>query len=277
MPTLFPEGARNWSQAAEGWARWWPVIERGTQAVSDRLIQLAKVQSGDRVLDVATGMGEPAITAARRVGLVVAVDRSPEMLAVARQRAASLGLKNIEFLQMDAERMGFPERSFQAVLCRFGLMFFGDLTGVLTAIHRVLVPGARVAAAVWAEPSKVPLIALPMRIVCETLQRPFLAPGRPGPFSLADSKALSQALGRAGFTSVRSEGVTVKVEFRSSVEYAEFAQAVLPERQELVHLPPEQQSEIWQTVAEQARSYQGPDGIVRFFNQALCIVGSRGS
>jgi SAM-dependent methyltransferase len=273
----FPDSARNWSQAAEGWARWWPVIERGTQAVSDRLIQLAQVQSGDRVLDVATGMGEPAITAARRVGLVVAIDRSPEMLALARRRAASLGLENIEFLQMDAERMGFPECSFHAVLCRFGLMFFSDLIGALTAIHRVLVPGGRMAAAVWAEPSKVPLIALPLRIIGEALQKPMMDPERVGPFRLVDSQALSQALERAGFTNVRSEGVTVKVEFRSSVEYAEFAQAVLPERQELAHLPPEQQSEIWQTVAEHARSYQGPDGIVRFFNQALCIRGERDS
>ncbi len=70
------------------------------QKVSDRLVELAKIKAGDRVLDIATGTGEPAITAARKVGpngRVIGTDHSPGMLEVARRRAASLGLTNVEY------------------------------------------------------------------------------------------------------------------------------------------------------------------------------------
>jgi ubiquinone/menaquinone biosynthesis C-methylase UbiE len=76
-----------WDNAAAGWQDWWETIERGAQKVSDKLVQLAEIKPGDRVLDIATGIGEPAVTAARKVmpnGKVVATDISPQMLAIAK-------------------------------------------------------------------------------------------------------------------------------------------------------------------------------------------------
>ena len=110
----------DWGIAADGWRKWWPVIERMMQPVSDRLMDLARVQSGHRVLDVATGIGEPAITAARRVGStgqVLATDQAPQMLAIGRERAGQLGLANVEFHEMDAETLDLPAQSFDAILC----------------------------------------------------------------------------------------------------------------------------------------------------------------
>src|SRR5271156_1654354 len=89
----------DWDAAAAGWKQWWGTFERAAQSVSDRLVELAKVRPGDRVVDLATGIGEPAITAARRVGAagrVVAIDHSTGMLAVGRERASALGLGNLE-------------------------------------------------------------------------------------------------------------------------------------------------------------------------------------
>jgi ubiquinone/menaquinone biosynthesis C-methylase UbiE len=83
-----------WDNAAAGWQTWWPTFEREAQKVSDKIVELAEIKSGDRVLDIATGIGEPAVTAARRVkpnGKVVATDISPQMLAIAKTRAKSLG------------------------------------------------------------------------------------------------------------------------------------------------------------------------------------------
>ncbi len=87
-----------WDNAAAGWQDWWETIERGAQKVSDKIVELAEIKPGDNVLDIATGMGEPGDTAAKRVkpnGKIVATDISPQMLAIARTRASSLGLDNM--------------------------------------------------------------------------------------------------------------------------------------------------------------------------------------
>ena len=111
-----------WDDSAEGWKRWWPTFERAAQRVNDRLIELSGARAGNRVLDIATGSGEPALSAARAVGPsghVVAVDMSPGMLAIARQRIDSAGLKNVELVESDAESLVLDAHSFDAVLCRW--------------------------------------------------------------------------------------------------------------------------------------------------------------
>ena len=83
---------------SEGWQKWWKTFENGAQNVSNRLVELAHIKSGDKVLDIATGIGEPTITAAKRVGNsghIMATDISSQMLSIAKQRAASMGLENI--------------------------------------------------------------------------------------------------------------------------------------------------------------------------------------
>ena len=105
------EQRRDWDAAAAGWKKWWPVFERSAQPVSDRLVDLASVGPGARVLDIATGNGEPALTAARRVGAggrVIATDQSTGMLAIARARAASMGVTNVEFREVDGEDLNLP-------------------------------------------------------------------------------------------------------------------------------------------------------------------------
>src|SRR6266446_1276001 len=104
---------RDWDAAAAGWKKWWPLFERSAQHVSDRLVELAGVGIGARVLDIATGNGEPALTAARRVapnGRVIATDQSAGMLAIARERAAALGVTNVEFRETDGETLALDER-----------------------------------------------------------------------------------------------------------------------------------------------------------------------
>ena len=103
-----------WDDSAEGWKRWWPTFERAAQMVNDRLVELAGVRAGNRVLDIATGSGEPALTAARAVGQsgrVVAVDMSPGMLAIARERIDAAGLTNVELVESDAESLA-PRPAF---------------------------------------------------------------------------------------------------------------------------------------------------------------------
>ena len=104
-----------WLSAAPGWKALFVGLERAAQHISNRLVDLAGIQEGDRVLDIATGSGEPAITAARKVGpegLVVATDQSATMLELARERAQALGLRNLKFIETDAETLAIEERDF---------------------------------------------------------------------------------------------------------------------------------------------------------------------
>src|SRR3954470_14209438 len=123
----FRAAQRNsWNKAATGWDKWAKKMLDWTGHVSERLVELAGVETGSRVLDVAAGLGEPALTAAYKVGpegSVVATDISPQMLAYARDRAAAAGVSNIEFIEAEASKLDFPEASFDAAVSRFGIIF----------------------------------------------------------------------------------------------------------------------------------------------------------
>ena len=202
----YKEGQRQeWGTVATGWRKWWETFEKGAQHLSNRLVELSQIQPGHRVLDVATGIGEPAVTAAQHVGpsgRVVATDLSVHMLTIAKDRAAALGLQNIEFLEMDAETLDLPEDTFDAILCRWGLMFLPNLATALRTMRQLLAPGGRLAAAVWDVPAKVPLISLPTAVVRGMFDVPAPPPGTPSPFALADTSVLEKALTQAGFAQV---------------------------------------------------------------------------
>src|SRR3954453_1327608 len=109
----FRTAQRNsWNKAATGWDKWAKQMLEWTGHVSERLVELAGGQEGNRVLDVAAGLGEPALTAAYKAGpegSVVATDISPEMLAYARDRIAAAGVSNVEFIESEASKLDFPE------------------------------------------------------------------------------------------------------------------------------------------------------------------------
>jgi len=115
--------------------------------IRDRLLDLAEVKSGDRVLDVGTGTGGAAFAAARRVGKtgrVVGVDSSPKMLKKARENAAKSGLSALEFRLMDSASVEFAQGSFDAVVSCFGQPETPwDVLTALVEWRRVLVPGGR--------------------------------------------------------------------------------------------------------------------------------------
>ena len=140
----FKEAQRSdWQQAAPGWRRWYDVLEAevGGQVVSRKLVELADLEPGDTVLDVATGYGEPALTAARAVlpgGRVMATDIAPNLLAFGRERARRAGLDNVEFRESDAETLEFPDETFDAVLSRQGLQFLPDVAGTLKRLNSVV-------------------------------------------------------------------------------------------------------------------------------------------
>ncbi|HEV2579228.1 MAG TPA: methyltransferase domain-containing protein, partial [Ktedonobacteraceae bacterium] len=249
------------------------------QPLSDRMMELAHIAPGQRVLDVATGIGEPAMTAARRVGpggSVVAIDQAPQMLAVARERMQAAGIRTVEFVEGDAEAVTLPIDTFDAVVCRWGLMFFHDPVGVLARFRNSLVPGGWLAAAIWGEPSRVPIISLPFSVLSRELGQPPSLPSGPSPFALSNPTRLEQVLRDAGFAQVRSEPFTVTFVFASVDELLGHLEEVsAPIRMTMATSSPEYQAEFWKKLAEAAVPFIDADGIIRLSNDCLVVAGQR--
>jgi ubiquinone/menaquinone biosynthesis C-methylase UbiE len=271
-----------WDNVAAGWQAWWETFERGAQRVSDKIVELAEIKPGDKVLDIATGIGEPAVTAARRIrgnGKVVATDISPQMLAIARTRAKALGLDSImEFKECDAETLDLElaaVTSFDAILSRWGLMFLPNLSGALTRIRQhLLTPNGRLSAAVWSDPSKVPLLDLAFATVRKQLNAPSPPPGTPGPFALAGVEALKRSFGQAGFRDVRTETLQITFGFDSPESFTKFHQQIAaPIQAMLANQTDERKTQVWNSVTEAVWSYADSHGRVNLDNEVICIVG----
>ncbi|MGH7865655.1 MAG: class I SAM-dependent methyltransferase [Candidatus Binataceae bacterium] len=270
------EERQRWEEGAAGWRQMWPLLERAAQPVSDRLIALAQLKDGDRVLDVATGGGEPALSAARVVGArgkVIGIDHSSAMLEFARERAADKGVANVEFRQADAESAEFARGEFDAVLSRWGLMFLPDVAGTLARLHAVLKPDGRVAISVWAALEKVPALSVAGVAIRKVVPLPPPDPRVPGPFSLADTDSLQKMLAAGGFRDIRIEPLFVTFEYPSVEEYARIT-GVLGFRQLLDAQPPDKRAAISAALAEAARPFVTAQGVVKFNNQAI-VVGAR--
>ncbi len=279
-PEQYKEAQRQiWDSAAHGWQTWWETFERGAQKLSDRMVELAQIKSGHRVLDLATGIGEPAVTAARHVrptGSVLATDISAQMLKIARSRATSLGLQDImEFKEGDAETLDLQDSAFDAVLSRWGLMFLPNLVATLKSMREVLVPDGVISAAVWSAPSKVPLLDTAFSTVRRyvgTAQ----ASNIPGPFSLADANALRRSFVQAGFRDVYIEKLTVTFSFDSPERYTHFQQAIAaPIHVMISGQTEEKKKEIWQAITQAVRQYAGSDNTVNLNNEVICVTARR--
>ncbi len=176
---------------------------------------------------------------------------------------------------MDAEALDLPEESFDAVLCRWGLMFMPDLVAVLSAIRQVLKPGARFATAVWGPPERAPSSSLAGRVIKRELGLDFDTEGPNTAFALSDSSVILGAFEDAGFGDIESRPATVHYVFQSAEEYAQFRRdrSSLPGKIE--HLPEADQERAWAAVVEAARDWERADGKVEMSNEAVCIAGKR--
>jgi enediyne biosynthesis protein CalE5 len=270
-----------WDNAAAGWQNWWETVERGAQKVSNNLVELAEIKPGDKVLDIATGIGEPAVTAARRVkpnGKVVAIDISPQMLAIAKTRAKSLGLDYIiEFRESDGEKLDLPGSTakFDAILSRWGLMFFPNLPAALVKIREMLVTNGSLSAAVWSAPSKVPWLDLAFASVRKQINNaPSPTPMTPGPFALADVDALKQFFSQAGFRDIKTNTFQVTFEFDSPESYTKLHQQTATRiHAMLANQTEDVKNQAWNSITEAVWQYADSHGRVNLDNEVIYIVG----
>ena len=173
------------------------VDDRFTEII-DGVIRRAALRPAQQVLDLGTGTGSVAVKAASAImpgGTVTAVDISPEMLGLARQRAASMSLSNITFLEGRAEEMPAPSGQFDAILASLSLMYVIDRAAAAREIARVLRPGGRLTAAVWSGPEQADIVRLQQTAGSFAPKPP--VPGV-GPGALADPAEFLAQLEHAG-------------------------------------------------------------------------------
>jgi ubiquinone/menaquinone biosynthesis C-methylase UbiE len=276
--TEFRDKQRDqWNGAAAGWNEWSDYWDEHAGAVSRRLVEMADVDEGDRVLDVAAGYGEPSLTAARAVGpegSVIATDISAEMLNFGRARAAAKGVENIEFMQSDASSLDFPHESFDAAVSRWGIIFEPDGEGAAGKVRGFLKPGSRFAISSWGPPDRVPFLGIAMKAALETLDVAPPPPGTPGPLSRPTKEAIASLLEGGGFSAVSVEDLEISLPFESAEQYTEWVQAIVAPIVAMISAHPEDaQRQAWDAITEAARERAGADGRISFENQVLIASG----
>lgn len=194
-----------WSEQSAAWAKWAAPLEKMAERFNEELLALADIREGDTVLDLASGVGEPALTIARRVGAsghVVASDIVGAMLAVTERRAEQAGLGDRLTVRLaDMEHLPFEDATFDHVTCRFGIMFSPDAMRALREIHRVLKPGGRATLMVWGPEANTTMFDTITQVL-DAEVGPDPQPRSLTPFRFGENGVLGELMRDAGFAEV---------------------------------------------------------------------------
>lgn len=196
----------HWKSAVgQAWADLAPVMERMYLPIGEAVAEAARVAPGMRVLDVGCGAGATTLALGRRVGpggASVGADISATLLASARQAAKAGGLGQASFVEADAQTYGFDPHGFDAVVSRFGVMFFQDPDAAFANLRRAAKPDGRLAFAAWRSAAENPLALVPVEAA-----RPFVEvapspPDAPGRWAFADPARVRAILDRSGWRDI---------------------------------------------------------------------------
>jgi len=228
-PIKFKETTRlQWDKAAEAWYRWGPLLSRWLGPATETMMDMANIDVGKRVLDVAAGAGEQSLIAARRVGKqgrVLATDLSSSILEYAKTGASLVGYDNIDTKVMDGENLTELQiELFDAVISRVGLIYFPDQQKALRGMRHHLKDGGSIGVMVYSTGERNPFFSIPVSIIRRHAQLPSPLPGQPGPFSLGDATVLNKTLTDAGFKDVDIRTIDAPVRMGSAAECVQFEQ-----------------------------------------------------
>ena len=277
MTTLKPE---QWERKES--ADWWRAGQAARQqrigAATEKMLDLAGVQAGSRVLDVAAGTGESTLMAAQRVGgrgYVLATDQSSSMLSVAAEAARKEGLKNVETRVMNAENLELDVDSFDAVICRQALMLFPNPAKGLTEMRRVVKPEGKIAVIVFSALEKNPYQGIVFAIVQRLGNIPPPSPGEPWMFALGDPGALEERYKRAGFLNVSVQALPIQRHFPSVADAIRRMRNGAGDMRELMsRLNETERERAWIEIEEQLREFEGPNGL-ELPGEVLIGVGTK--
>lgn len=269
----------QWNRAAKGWHEQAPHIRAWLADATAQMLDLANVRAGLRVLDVAAGAGDQTLDIARRIGpsgFILATDLSPEILKFAEENVRCAGFDNVRTKVADGEDLGLDEASFDAAVCRLGLMLYPDPLKGLREIHRALKSGARLSTLVFSGSEKNPCVGILVSTALKYAGLPPRDPYQPGGLlSLGKPGLIDEFFRKAGFTEVSTKKLSAIYRLPSAKDYLDFVRTSAgPILQMLGGLDDAAKEAAWSEIEEKldifqtAHGWEGP-------NELLLTVGCR--
>jgi ubiquinone/menaquinone biosynthesis C-methylase UbiE len=277
MQTIRDQQRQTWDRVSAGWGRWDHIVLPMLSGVGAEMVRALGIDAEAHHLDVASGTGEPGLTIAALAprGRVVLTDLAEGMLDFAAASADRRGLANIEVRACSADELPFADGTFDSVSCRMGLMFFPDIAGAVTEMRRVLKPGGRLSASVWAAPQDNPWAALPTAIVASEIAMPPPLPDAPGIFRCAAPGMIAEIFAAAGFRDVAEVDIRSVLVIDSAEEFWAFtADVAAPVVAALARTDAQTRDRIKAKVIAATDRFT-VDGRVHLPLHARCIVGTR--
>jgi SAM-dependent methyltransferase len=274
------EVINRWSSSAPYWEKHGEIIRQMFAPITQALVEDAQIGSQQIVLDIAMGPGEPALSVAAVVGpqgKIFGIDPIPEMVAAARRAADRLGLRNAQFDVAFADHLPFPADTFDAVISRFGVMFFPSPVDAVREMLRVLKPGRKLALAVWHFAERNPFHYTLSRIIERYVDSPPPAPDAPDAFRFARPGKLAEVLTEAGATAATERLLQFTIRASISVEDYWTLRCEISDklREKIAMLSREQVSEVKRQALEGFREYSADRGL-SFPAEVLMVSGAKG-
>lgn len=267
---------QTWDRFSGGWTKWDHLVMKMLDPVGAEMIRSLALRDDGEHLDIASGTGEPGLSIAALVprGRVVLTDLSAGMLAAASANAQARGLPNVEVRECGVDELPFSDGSFDSISCRFGLMFFPDIPGAVGELVRVLRPGGRISAAVWAEPPGNPWATIPMSAMSAEIEVDAPAPDAPGLFRCAAPDAIAAVFRKAGVRDVVESDVHGSLDPDNPDDYWSFmTDVVAPVVAGLAAVDQSARDRIRTATLDKARAFE-TDGTLSLPLHARCISGT---